>query len=278
MKLKKLLGILVISTYIIIYPYTVDAAMSYEQALIYQQNYSEDIHAVTKKQKDIYGEKNKRRYFSFLGNEGLLHSGKSNVGKAGRTLFNYIIDYGFENIEMEPYVYIRWMADLAGNPEKGYEPKTLQIVFEDNYIKTFSLQGWEYHKMFVPGLLLSSWGHNYHGRIKLTHFDIYEMSKHGKVLSASMDAGNDTIKHFFYSGGKDADKKEMLTRAIKHSMRILQIDENKITEEIEAHERAAEQERLNKLRAEVEKEIKEEAEREAMKKAILEEMKKNKDI
>lgn len=170
------------------------------------------------------------------------------------------------------------MADLAGAPDRGYEPKTLQIVFEDNYIKTFSLQGWEYRKEFVPGFFASSWGHNYDGRIKLNHFDIYEMSKHGKILSASMDAGNGSIKHFFYSGNKDADKKEMLTRAITHSMKILQIDENKIADEMAAHQQAMEQERLNQLRAEVEKELKEEAEREAMKKAILEEMQKNKGV
>lgn len=106
MKLKRLLGMLVVGTYIVIWPYTVDAAMSYEQALIYQQNHSEDVHAVTKKTKDIYGEKNKRRYFSLLEDNGLMHTGKSSAGVADRTLINYVIDYGFANIKMEPYAYI----------------------------------------------------------------------------------------------------------------------------------------------------------------------------
>lgn len=250
-----------------------DAAMTYEKALLYQEAHPEEIHCKNIKQKDIYGNKNLNRYFSFVGSQGLLHTGKSSMGTADRTLINFIISYGFPNIKSEPYAYIRWMADLAGAPDRGYEPKTLQIVFEDNFAKIFSLQGWEYRKQFVPGFFVSSWGHNYDGRIKLSNYDLYELSLHGRVVSASMDAGDGHIKHFFYSGDKDADKKLLFTKGIRHALKILEIDGDSIRADYEAQKAQAEKDRLAALRAEIENEIKADAEREAMKKAILEEMK-----
>lgn len=269
MKRLSLFGSIVLGLYVMMNVSAVDAAMSYEKALLYQEKNENDVHVVIKKQKDIYGEKNKRRYFSLLSANGLMHTGKTSMGVADRTLINYVIDYGFANIPSEPYAYIRWAADLAGNPEKGYEPKTLQIVFADNFIKVYNLQGWEYRKEFVPGFFFNSIGHNYNGRIKLNRFDIYEMYQHGDIVSASIDAGNGHIKHFFYSGDKDKKEKETLTRAIVHSMKILQIDPNNMQLEYEAYKKQLEEERKANLRAEIEKEIEQEAEREALKKQIL---------
>ena len=96
---------------------------------------------------------------------------------------------------------------------------------------------------------------------------------HGKIVSASMDAGDGTIKHFFYSGDKDADKKVLLTKGIKHSMKILEIDPAAMPAEYEAYKKQLEEQRRAKVRAEVEKEIKAEQEKEALKKQILEEIK-----
>lgn len=102
------------------------AAMSYDQALQYQSMHSEEVKAFTNKVKDIYGEKNKCRYFGMMnGKRGHFNSGG---GLGQRTLLNFLVDYGFENIQSEPYAYIRWIADLAGRPDKGYEPKYLNIV------------------------------------------------------------------------------------------------------------------------------------------------------
>ena len=274
MKKKYLVGSFLLATFLLTSGInSADAAMSYEKALQYEQAHSEEVHSFTDKQKDIYGEKNKRRFIGLFGKNGLLHTGNTFAGSAQRTFFNYLIDYGFANIPMEPYAYIRWAADLAGRPDKGYEPKTLQIVFEDNHIQQFSLEGWEYRSEYIAGFFGGSTAHNYNGRIKLNRFEIYEMSLHGKIVSASMDAGDGTIKHFFYSGDKDADKKVLLTKGIKHSMKILEIDPAAMPAEYEAYKKQLEEQRLAKLRAEVEKEIKAEQEKEALKKQILEEMK-----
>ena len=223
--------------------------------------------------KDITGEKDKWRYFSFLSSDGLLNTGNTNIGVADRTFLNYVINYGFENNPIEPYACIVWEADLAGDPTKGYEPSVFRILFADNYVKTFDLQGWEYKKKFVHGIFFSDLAHSYSGTIKLSRFDIYEMSKHGAVVSASVDAGNGGIKHFFYTGNKNKEDKELLTRAFQHSLILLGIDSNKMQSEYDAYKKHLEEERIAKLRAEVEAEIKAEQEREAIKQQILAEMK-----
>lgn len=251
----------------------VEAVMSFEKAMAYQEANPKDVRFVEKKVKDIYGEKNKRRYFAMLSANGLIHTGNSIVGKADRTMLNYIVDYGFKNIEIEPYAAILWYADLKGDPEKGYEPKKMHIVFEDDFIKEFDLQGWEYKREVISGLFSFATAHNYRGEIKLDRFDIYELYQHGAVVSVSVDAGDGTIRHFFYSGKKDADEKATLTRGIRHSMKILEIVPEKMHLEYAEHRKKQEEERIAKLRAEVEREIREDAEREALKKQILEEMK-----
>lgn len=244
-----------------------DAAMSYDKALQYQILHSDEISAFTNKVKDIYGEKNKCRYFGTMhGKNGHLNSG---AGLGQTTLINFLINYGFENIKSEPYAYIRWVADLAGKPDKGYDPKYMNIVFEDNTVKKFPLQGWEYR--FVPGPFFT-YAHQYDGRIKLTDVDLYDMSKHGKVLAISIDAGDGTIRNFFYSGDKNKTEKQWFNNGIKHALKILEIDDNTMEAKLVEAQKLAEQERVAKLRAEVEAEIKADAEKEAMKKQILAEM------
>lgn len=247
--------------------------LSYSEALVYQKANHHDIHAEYETMKDITGEKDKWRYFSFLSSDGLLNTGNTNIGVADRTFLNYVINYGFENNPIEPYACIVWEADLAGDPTKGYEPSVFRILFADNYVKTFDLQGWEYKKKFVHGIFFSDLAHSYSGTIKLSRFDIYEMSKHGAVVSASVDAGNGGIKHFFYTGNKNKEDKELLTRAFQHSLILLGIDSNKMQSEYDAYKKHLGEERIAKLRAEVEAEIKAEQEREAIKQQILAEMK-----
>ena len=243
------------------------AAMSYDQALQYQSMHSEEVKAFTNKVKDIYGEKNKCRYFGMMnGKRGHFNSGG---GLGQRTLLNFLVDYGFENIQSEPYAYIRWIADLAGRPDKGYEPKYLNLVFADNYVKRFPLQGWEYH--FITGPWFTS-AHQYDGRIKLTDVDLYEMSKHGNVLAISIDAGDGSIVNFFYSGDKNKTEKQWFNNGVKHALKILEINDETMEAKLAETQKLAEQERVAKLRAEVEAEIKADAEKEAMRKQILAEM------
>lgn len=143
-----------------------DAAMTWDEALQYQKQYPKDFFVKKQKMKDAYGEKNINRYFNMLQKNGVAHSGGSFAGGKGRTTFiNLILDYGFPNIPSEPVPYIRWSADLAGNPKNGYNPNFMSIAFEDGYIKKFSLQGWEYMYLQSPGFFLPVWHHNYSGRI-----------------------------------------------------------------------------------------------------------------
>lgn len=247
--------------------------LNYSEARVYQRANNHDIHAEYETMKDITGEKDKWLYFSFLSSDGLLNTGNTDLGVADRTFINYIINYGFENSPIEPYACIVWEADLAGDPTRGYEPKVFRILFEDKYVKTFDLQGWEYKKKFVHGIFFNDLAHSYSGTIKLSRFDVFEMSKHGAVVSASIDAGNGGIKHFFYTGNKNKEDKELLTRAFQHSLILLGIDSDKMQAEYIAYKQQQEEERIAKIRAEVEAEIKAEQEREVIKQQILKEMK-----
>lgn len=251
---------------------TSEAAMTYEQALKYQGLNDEEVFVSNVRVKDVYGQKNIRRYFNLLGKNGLAHSGNTILGVGASTFINLLINYGIANMDEEPFAYIRWGAHLAGAPDRGYEPQTMHIAFSDGFIKTFSLQGWEYKPEFISGMFTSSWAHTYSGRVRLNDFDLYELSQHGQVVSISMDDGSGGIKHFFYSGDKDIKNKAKLNRGIYHAMKMLQVDEQAVIAKKAEMDKLAEAERLAKMRAELEQEIKAEAEREAMKKAILAEM------
>ena len=274
---KILLGTICISG--LLFASQTEAAMSYEKALQYQAKYPNEIFVRNEKCKDAYGEKNVERFFNMLKKNGVGHSGGSSVGGKGkRTFLNLLINYGFKNIESEPYAYIRWGADLEGHPEKGYAPQSMNIVFEDGFVKTFSLQGWEYRREKLAGLFAPVWCHLYHGRIRLNDVDLYDIYSHGAIAAVSIDDGisgdnRDGIKHFFYAGEKDLEEKALLTKGFAHTLKILEIDPSTIEAKRIALAKEAERLRLEQLRKEVEKEIKEDAEREALKKQILEEMK-----
>jgi hypothetical protein len=272
MDMKKILAGLMLGCLLVASVATSEAAMTYEQALKYQGLNSEEVFVSNEKVKDAYGQKNIKRYFNLLGKNGLAHSGNTILGVGDSTFINLLMNYGIANMNEEPFAYIRWGANLAGAPDKGYEPKTMNIAFSDGFIKTFSLQGWEYKREFISGIFISSWAHVYSGRVRLNDFDLYELSQHGQVVAISVDDGNGGIKHFFYSGDKDINNKAKLNRGIYHAMKMLQIDEQAVIAKKAEMDRRAEEERLAKMRAELEREIKAEKEREAMKKAIQAEM------
>lgn len=247
----------------------VSAAMTYQEALGYQAAHADEVFVLDEKVKDAYGEKNVCRYFGLLGKNGVVHSGSSMSGIPSATYLNLFINYGFANIPSEPYCYIRWSAQLAGEPDKGYEPKFMHIAYMDGFIKDLSLQGWEYSRGFLRGMLVNSITHNYHGRVRLNDFELYELSKHGPIASVSMDDGSGAIKHFFYSGEKDLKNKNRFDRGIVNALNILQVDADTVMQKAEQAKAQQEAERKAKLRAEIEAEIKAEEEREAMKKQIL---------
>ena len=250
------------------------AAMTYEKALQYQSKYPKEIFVKNEKCKDVYGEKNIERFFNMLKKSGVAHSGSYVVGgKGNSTSINLLINYGFKNIKSEPFAYIHWNAALEGNPEKGYEPKTMNIAFNDGFVKTLSLQGWEYKYLEGRGLFGATWSHDYHGKIRLNDVDLYDINSHGAIASVSIDDGAGGIRHFFYAGEKDLEEKALLTKGFAHTLKILEIDASTIEAKRIELAKEAEKLRLEELRKEVEREIKEDAEREALKKQILEEMK-----
>ena len=256
--MKKLLTVLTLGLVLFGTSMT-EAAMTFEEASAYQAKYADEILPRTEKMKDAFGEKNKYRYFSFLGRNGVTHNG--DYMKADRSTINFIVNYGFKGQDSEPFAAITWQADLKGKPENGYAPDYLAIVFEDGYVANFDLQGWEYKRDYA-----GFWGersHTYYGDIKLNSIELYEISKHGNLSAVFMNEDNEIIKHFFYAGEKDIDEKLLFTKGIQHAIKMLEITPATIV----ALKAEAEEERLANLRKELEAEI----EREEMKKAILKE-------
>ena len=259
----------------------VEAAMTYEEAVAYQKAHAEDIVLRTEKIRNAYGEKSKCRIFSFLGKHGVTHSWGS-LGSQN-TLINLVLKYGDAKLNDEPYAYFRWQANLAGNPKDGYEPRYMSVSFKDGYIKNLPLQGWEYNEqeVYVPGAYYgsgnygyylpgSSYSYNqYEGSVKVTPLDLYEMAQHGEIASIFIDRGdnddkgNNNIRHFFYTGDKDADEKAQLARGFQHAVAMLELD----AAQLQQLREEAEKERLAQLRKEIEAEL----EREALKEQILQE-------
>ncbi len=256
--MKKLLAALTLGL-VLFGTSTIEAAMTFEEASAYQAKHSDDILLRTEKMKDAFGEKNKCRYFSFLGRNGLTHNG--DYMKADRSTINFIVNYGFEGQNSAPFASITWQADLKGKPENGYAPDYLAVIFEDGYVANFDLQGWEYKRDYV-----GFWGelsHTYYGNIKISDIELYKMSKHGNLSAIFMNKSNESVKHFFYAGEKDLEEKQQFTKGIQHAVNMLEITASSVA----ALEAKEEEERLAKLRKELEAEI----EREEMKKAILKE-------
>lgn len=245
-----------------------EAAMDYPAAANYQIAHKNDIWIKNVKCKDVYGEKNIERNFSFIGKEGLTNI----VIRGNRSFINLLINYGFENIPSEPYAYIDWWADLAGNPEHGFEPKKIYFAFTDGTVVEMPIQGYEYHYEAYSTIFGFFDSHTYSGKLKLNSFDLYDLSQRGELANISIDTGNGEIKNFFYSGDKNKKQKQQFDAGLKHALDILEITPESVEKERKEHADAVEAERLAKLRAEVEAEIKAEAEKEAMKQQILAEM------
>lgn len=245
--------------------------MDYDNAVLYQIKNSKDIVSHKYTQKDTDGNKKKLRIFDFLKNEGLYHSGNTLAGVADRSSLRLQLNYGFEGKVQKPVASIVWLADLAGNPNNGYKPKYVRIVFDSGYVKELALQGWQYQLELINGVFRSSWAHCFWGAIDLSNMDIYDIVEHGNIAAVYVDDGNNNPRHFFYSGNKDTENKASLTRGFQHIAKILDINNITIQQELSEYQINAEQERKSKLRAEIQKEINDEKEREAIKKELLSE-------
>lgn len=276
--MKKIFYLIVVGCLFFCNIENVQAAMTYEEALRYQKLYPDEIIIRNEKIKDVYGEKRTCRFFNLLLKNGVDHSRGIINGQAERTFINLLINYGFEDNKEEPYAYIRWIADLSGSPEGGFNPQELYISFEDGFVKTIPLQGYEYQYQRIVNAFTNWWAHCYAGRINLNDVDIYDIYSHGSIAAVSIDNGSggdnlNGIIHFFYSGEKDAKEKDILTKGFSHIVKILEIDPSTIERKRIALKNEIKRQRDEKMRKEIEQEIKEEMEREALKKQILEEMK-----
>ena len=240
--------------------------MTYADALIYQQKNKDDITLHLDTYKDVDGNKKKFRSFDFLKSKGLSNSGSSE--RADYTNLRLTMQYGPEGSNGKPVAQIAWDADLAGDPNNGYVPHNIHIVFDSGYIRDIPLQGWQYQAQLRSGFLRSFWANNFWGAITLSDIDLYEISQHGNISALYIDDGAGNARHFFYSGDKQIKERAAFTRGFQHIIKILDINSDTIKQEIatqQAQEAEAE-------KAKMKEDIKKELEREALKKEVLSEM------
>lgn len=244
----------------------VPTPMKYADALIYQQKNKDDIASHLYTDKDIDGNKKKFRFFDFLKNEGLRNTGTSE--RADYTNLRLTVSYGPENSNGKPVAQIAWDADLAGNPNNGYVPHNIHIVFDSGYIRDIPLQGWQYQAQLRSGFLRSFWANNFWGQIILSDVDIYDISQHGNICAVYIDDGAGNARHFFYSGDKQVKEKANFTRGFQHITKMLDINIDTIKQKLADQQTRETATEKAKMKAEIQKEL----EREALKKEVLSEM------
>lgn len=243
--------------------------MSFDRALAYQKLHSEDITFNISEEKDQYGNKEKNRCFDFLGETGHYNEGSSISGYADNTGLRFSVQYGFENEKTVPYAVIGWSADL---PSGKCPPHFIRFVFSSGYVKEMPLQGWKYYSYISYGLLVNSIAHKYNGLVKLNDYDIYEIITHGNIAAVYIDDGMGGMKHFFYSGDKNAKQKAQLNRGMAHAAKMLDISKDTVSAEYQLQQALAEADRKAKIKAEIRQEITEDMEREALRREVIAEM------
>lgn len=243
--------------------------MSFERALAYQKLHSEDITFNTSKTKDQYGNKGTTRCFDFLGETGHYNQGSSISGYADNTGLRFSVQYGFENAQTAPYAVIGWSADLSS---PSCHPNFMRFVFSSGYVKEISLQEWAYNPYVNYGLFASSYAYRFHGRIELNNYDIYELITHGDIAAVYIDNGIGGVRHFFYSGDKNAKQKAQLNRGLVHMAKMLDISHETVSAEYQMQQAKAEAERKARIKDEIRQEIAEDKEREALRREVIAEM------
>lgn len=246
--------------------------MTYSEALIYQKKNEVDIKSHIYTGKDIDGNKKKFRSFDFLGNTGLNNGGNTNY--ADHTFLRLTLSYGPEGSDGKPIAQIGWDADLAGNPNNGYEPHKMSIVFNSGYIKELPLQGWQYQQEFRNGFFSSFWSNTFWGSISLNDVDLYDISQHGDICAVYVDDGAGNARHFFYSGDKQVKERAAFTRGFYHIVKLLDINSDTIKQEIAIQQAQKAEEEKAKMKEEIKKEL----QRESLKKEVLNEIETSKKV
>ena len=246
--------------------------MSYKQALLYQSKHKNDIIITTEGTKDSLGNKAKAIFFDFMGKGGFVNAGNSLVA-ADYTALRLYISFGYDTNITAPTPYLSWGANMDGAPRAGFAPTGINVIFSDGYVKHLNLQGYTYSMQFYEGIFWNySWSHYYYGDIKLNNEDIYEMTHHGDVAACHLTTGYNAVRHMFYSGEKNIEHKQAMSRGLRHIAAIMDINSDTISNERVYKADSAENARKQSLHDEIKAGILKEQEREKMREEIMEEL------
>lgn len=199
-----------------------DAAMSYDEALTYQQQYNKEIYVQNTKLRENDRKTVLHRTFNLFKKKG----NSNDFGKWGQGLakaqLNLALDYGLAEKEEIPLVFIGWSYEGPSH-SVGYMPSNMTVTFLDGYTLTLNCnrQGNYYE---ADGWVVSDeFGDypktRYRGRIYLTIDELQLIAEHGEIDSVNID-GN---RKLLYDLPKQAKERKIFETGIKHAVKILEL-------------------------------------------------------
>ena len=251
-------------------PYRTPSPMTFSQAEAYSKKFPNEITYHTFKMKDTFGNKNHKRFFDFLKEKGIYHSGSTITGVGETSAIRFSIDYGFENIPSSPVATIGWLIGTTGDWGTSFLPKTINFVFDEGDTVTIyiPLKSINYNARVNNGIFYTALLKQYHGVVTLTPQDLYLLSNHRQLRAAYISDGSNITIHLFYSGDKDKDEKEAVMRGFRHASKMLDISYETVVDLTKLQQDTEEQMRRAALLDSVSREI----ERDKLKEAILDKM------
>lgn len=250
--------------------YRTPSPMTFQEAERYSKNFPDDIIYHTFKKKDKFGNKNRIRIFDFLNKKGVYHSGSTITGVGDTSAIRFSIDYGFENRPSTPIASIGWSIGTTGD-WGTFRPQFINFVFDEGDTITIPLEKVNFNAQVNYGIFVNSILKKFHGVVKLSPQNLYELSIHRQLQAAYISNSSGGLVHLFYSGDKDKKEKDDLMRGFIHASKMLDITYETVNGWIKLQQDTIEAQRRSALLESVNKEI----ERDKLKEKILTEIDNN---
>lgn len=200
-----------------------DAAMKYDEAMLYQQANSKEIYVQNTKMRGNNHTESLHKTFNLFKKKG----NSNDFGKWGegtkKAKLNLAIDYFAEENSDNPSVFIGWNYE-GPTHSVGSMPSSIIVTFLDGYTLTLqcSREGNYYEAdSWVDANEFGEYPQTrYRGRIYLTTDELQIIAEHGEIDSINIDCG----RKLLYDLPKQAKERKMFETGIKHAMKILQLD------------------------------------------------------
>lgn len=200
-----------------------EAAMNYDEAMLYQQANSKEIYVKNAKLRENNHKEVLHKTFNLFKKNG----NSNDFGKWGegtkKAKLNLAVDYSAEENSDNPSVFIGWNYE-GPTHSVGNMPSSMEIISLDGYTLTLQCcRDGNYYEAdsWVDANEFGEYPQTrYRGRIYLTTDELQIIAEHGEIDSINIDGG----RKLLYDLPKQAKERKMFETGIKHAMKILQLD------------------------------------------------------